>query len=89
MEAATCVNDLEPPAFSVLPSLRLLKERLQAEGRYDAVFMSGSGSTLVAVGGGGRAPAWAAEEGLFVAEGVRLTTREAGTWYAAADDVTR
>ncbi|KAL8055656.1 hypothetical protein ABFX02_04G069400 [Erythranthe guttata] len=47
-----CVNDLEAPAFEVLPSLKRLKQRIAAAGRgqYDAVFMSGSGSTIVAVG---------------------------------------
>nr|ABB88838.3 4-diphosphocytidyl-2-C-methyl-D-erythritol kinase [Stevia rebaudiana] len=47
-----CVNDLEPPAFEVLPSLKRLKQRVIAAGRgkYDSVFMSGSGSTIVGVG---------------------------------------
>ncbi|XP_047308026.1 4-diphosphocytidyl-2-C-methyl-D-erythritol kinase, chloroplastic/chromoplastic [Impatiens glandulifera] len=47
-----CVNDLEPPAFRVLPSLKRLKQRMIAAGRgqYNAVFMSGSGSTIVGVG---------------------------------------
>lgn len=47
-----CVNDLEPPAFEVLPSLKRLKQRVLAAGRgqFDAVFMSGSGSTIVGVG---------------------------------------
>jgi 4-diphosphocytidyl-2-C-methyl-D-erythritol kinase len=47
-----CVNDLEPPAFEVLPSLKRLKQRVKAasRGQYDAVFMSGSGSTIVGVG---------------------------------------
>ncbi|KAI8525935.1 hypothetical protein RHMOL_Rhmol13G0269300 [Rhododendron molle] len=47
-----CVNDLEPPAFEVLPSLKRLKQRVKAASRglYDAVFMSGSGSTIVGVG---------------------------------------
>nr|ABM89225.1 4-diphosphocytidyl-2-C-methyl-D-erythritol kinase [Picrorhiza kurrooa] len=47
-----CVNDLEIPAFEVLPSLKRLKQRIAAAGRgqYDAVFMSGSGSTIVGVG---------------------------------------
>ncbi|CAA2982602.1 4-diphosphocytidyl-2-C-methyl-D-erythritol kinase [Olea europaea subsp. europaea] len=47
-----CINDLEPPAFEVLPSLKRLKQRLVALGRgqYDAVFMSGSGSTIIGVG---------------------------------------
>ncbi|RVW28193.1 4-diphosphocytidyl-2-C-methyl-D-erythritol kinase, chloroplastic/chromoplastic [Vitis vinifera] len=39
-----CINDLEPPAFEVLPSLKRLKQRIIAasRGQYDAVFMSGS-----------------------------------------------
>ncbi|XP_059431044.1 4-diphosphocytidyl-2-C-methyl-D-erythritol kinase, chloroplastic/chromoplastic [Corylus avellana] len=47
-----CINDLEPPAFEVLPSLRRLKQRVIAasRGQYDAVFMSGSGSTIVGIG---------------------------------------
>ncbi|XP_073145354.1 4-diphosphocytidyl-2-C-methyl-D-erythritol kinase, chloroplastic/chromoplastic [Henckelia pumila] len=47
-----CVNDLESPAFEVLPSLKRLKQRIITAGRgqYDAVFMSGSGSTIVGVG---------------------------------------
>ncbi|XP_057479756.1 4-diphosphocytidyl-2-C-methyl-D-erythritol kinase, chloroplastic/chromoplastic [Actinidia eriantha] len=47
-----CVNDLEPPAFEVLPSLKRLKQRVIAasRGQYDAVFMSGSGSTIVGIG---------------------------------------
>jgi 4-diphosphocytidyl-2-C-methyl-D-erythritol kinase len=47
-----CVNDLEPPAFEVLPSLKRLKQRVVAagHGQYDAVFMSGSGSTIVGIG---------------------------------------
>lgn len=47
-----CVNDLEPPAFEVVPSLKRLKQRLitASRGQYDAVFMSGSGSTIVGIG---------------------------------------
>ncbi|THG18147.1 hypothetical protein TEA_018752 [Camellia sinensis var. sinensis] len=42
----------EPPAFEVLPSLKRLKQRIIAAGRgqFDAVFMSGSGSTIVGIG---------------------------------------
>ena len=83
MDASLCVNDLEPPAFTVLPKLAAMKARMAAdkERAYDAVFMSGSGSTLVGVGGGGKAPAWAAAEGNFVQEHVRLTVRQPGAWY--------
>jgi 4-diphosphocytidyl-2-C-methyl-D-erythritol kinase len=80
--ADVCVNDLEPPAFAVMPALAALKERLLASGRYSAVFMSGSGSTVVCVGDDD-APDWAAPEGLFVARAVRLTTRQPGKWYDA------
>lgn len=47
-----CINDLEPPAFEVLPALKRLKQRVRAasQGDYSAVFMSGSGSTIVGVG---------------------------------------
>ncbi|XWS52638.1 hypothetical protein CRYUN_Cryun11dG0088200 [Craigia yunnanensis] len=47
-----CINDLEPPAFEVLPSLKRLKHRVTVAGRgqYNAVFMSGSGSTIVGIG---------------------------------------
>ena len=37
-----CVNDLEAPAFAVMPELAQLKERLAGEGLYDAVFMTGA-----------------------------------------------
>ncbi|MEW5305142.1 MAG: hypothetical protein WDW36_007703 [Sanguina aurantia] len=47
-----CVNDLEQPAFDNLPQLAELKSRLIAEGgaQFSAVFMTGSGSTLVCAG---------------------------------------
>jgi len=63
------VNDLERPAFDRLPALGALKRRLAgaegdgATGRpFDAVFMSGSGSTIVCVGSDAP-PAWLAAEG--------------------------
>lgn len=43
------VNDLEPPAFEVSPELGDLKKYLQAQG-FEAVLMSGSGSTIYCVG---------------------------------------
>lgn len=45
-----CVNDLEIPAFEILPKLRQLKEKLKESNLYDAVFMTGSGSTIVCIG---------------------------------------
>ena len=77
------VNDLEAPAFSRLPQLAALKERLQAEDRYTSVFMTGSGSTLVAVGSDYR-PEWLKEpqyQDLFVTS-ARLITRSIDKWYS-------
>ncbi|KAL1515889.1 hypothetical protein AB1Y20_002504 [Prymnesium parvum] len=47
--SATFINDLEPPAFSVLPMLKNLREDLSKFG-FQAVMMSGSGSTLFCIG---------------------------------------
>lgn len=79
-----CVNDLEPPAFSKMPALLALKERLIKEGgdRFSAVFMTGSGSTIVCVGSD-EAPAFLSEpqyKNLFVAP-ARLIARKPGGWY--------
>jgi 4-diphosphocytidyl-2-C-methyl-D-erythritol kinase len=79
-----CVNDLEPPAFSLMPDLAAVRERLGGEPGFDAVFMTGSGSTVVGVGSHA-APAWLAEpeyEGWFVGR-ARLVAREEGAWYDA------
>lgn len=77
-----CVNDLEQPAFDNLPELLQLKQRLAAEGSYDAVFMTGSGSTIVCVGSD-TAPQWLSEQQykeLFVSP-TRLILRQPGGWY--------
>lgn len=77
-----CVNDLEQPAFDNLPELLQLKQRLQAEGSYEAVFMTGSGSTIVCVGSD-TAPQWLSEpqyKELFVSP-TRMIVRQAGGWY--------
>ncbi|KAL9263812.1 4-diphosphocytidyl-2-C-methyl-D-erythritol kinase, chloroplastic/chromoplastic-like protein [Drosera capensis] len=80
-----CINDLESPAFQVLPSLKQLKERiLEANtGQYDAVFMSGSGSTIVGVGSQ-EAPRFVYDEneyqGVFIS-GATFITREQNQWY--------
>jgi len=46
---AKYVNDLEPPAFRVMPELKQMKEELQAC-NFKVVQMSGSGSTIFALG---------------------------------------
>ncbi|XP_019418080.1 PREDICTED: 4-diphosphocytidyl-2-C-methyl-D-erythritol kinase, chloroplastic-like [Lupinus angustifolius] len=80
-----CINDLEPPAFEVLPSLKQLKQRITAAGRgeYDAVFMSGSGSTIVGVGSPDP-PQFLYDDveyqDVFLSDAYFLT-REANQWY--------
>ncbi|ESQ50058.1 hypothetical protein EUTSA_v10002004mg [Eutrema salsugineum] len=80
-----CVNDLELPAFQVLPSLRRLKQRIIASGRgeYDAVFMSGSGSTIVGIGSPDP-PQFIyddeAYKNVFLSE-ANFMTREDNEWY--------
>ena len=80
--ADLCVNDLEQPAFDTLPELRQLKERLQATGLYDAVFMTGSGSTIVCVGSD-EVPEFVAEDSSLFKASTRLLTRQEGSWYQA------
>lgn len=80
-----CVNDLEPPAFEVLPSLKKLKQRILAAGRgqYDAVLMSGSGSTIVGIGSPDPPQFIYDEEeytGVFVSE-AHFLTRGENQWY--------
>lgn len=80
-----CINDLEPPAFEVLPSLRRLKQRIIAasRGQYDAVFMSGSGSTIVGIGSPDP-PQFIYDDNdyqdVFLSE-ARFITREENQWY--------
>nr|UYR28638.1 4-diphosphocytidyl-2-C-methyl-D-erythritol kinase [Andrographis alata] len=80
-----CVNDLETPAFDVLPSLKRLKQRIAAAGRgqYDAVFMSGSGSTIVGVGSPDPPQFIFDDEeynGVFLSE-ANFITRSENQWY--------
>jgi len=79
------VNDLEQPAFANLPVLKSLKQRLLAEGRkkYDAVWMSGSGSTIVCWGSAD-APNFLYDEDDWedaVIQPARLLVRKPGQWY--------
>ena len=48
-DTAQYVNDLEPPAFELRPELKKLREALTAYG-FQNVMMSGSGSTIFAIG---------------------------------------
>lgn len=81
------VNDLEQPAFDILPELQSLKRRLSEEssGRFSAVFMTGSGSTIVCAGCD-QPPEFLKEDG-FVAntfvQSARLLRRVGNQWYAA------
>ncbi|KAL4530060.1 hypothetical protein Ndes2526A_g04795 [Nannochloris sp. 'desiccata'] len=79
-----CVNDLEQPAFDRLPALQELKSRLQEQGEFTSVFMTGSGSTIVGVGSD-KAPEFlkgAEYNELFISP-ARLIVRKPGEWYAA------
>jgi len=84
-----CVNDLEAPAFSVVPELARLKKRLQAalRNKCDAVFMSGSGSTIVCMGSD-EVPGFLYDEDgyedVFISP-ARLLTRQPGEWYQPAE----
>lgn len=78
------INDLEQPAFDCLPELKALKDRLAAEGDFDSVFMTGSGSTIVGIGSD-TVPAFLVDDpaykDVFVSP-ARLLTREGNTWYS-------
>ncbi|ONI14215.1 hypothetical protein PRUPE_4G269400 [Prunus persica] len=80
-----CINDLEPPAFEVLPSLKRLKQRVLAasRGQYGAVFMSGSGSTIVGIGSPDP-PQFVYDDDeyrdVFLSE-ANFLTREENNWY--------
>lgn len=85
MPQSLAVNDLEQPAFDNLPELLALKQRLQKDSPgsgFSAVFMTGSGSTLVCMGGESK-PAFLDEKAysdLFVSP-ARLIVRKPGSWY--------
>jgi 4-diphosphocytidyl-2-C-methyl-D-erythritol kinase len=77
---ALCVNDLEQPAFDTLPALLELKTKLQGTGLYEAVFMTGSGSTIVCTGSD-QVPPFVEENGSLFTASTRLMVREPGQWY--------
>ncbi|XP_074295769.1 4-diphosphocytidyl-2-C-methyl-D-erythritol kinase, chloroplastic [Silene latifolia] len=84
-----CINDLESPAFQVLPSLRRLKQRIIAasRGQYDAVFMSGSGSTIVGIGSPDPPQFIYDDEGykdVFLSDATFITRKE-NQWYREPD----
>lgn len=73
-------NDLEEPAFQVLPSLRTLKSQLQQNG-FSTVLMSGAGSSLFCLGDG-KVPQDLWSESVVFAN--RTENRETGNfnWYS-------
>lgn len=77
-----CVNDLEQPAFDRLPALLALKDRLKSTGQFSAVFMTGSGSTIVGMGSD-QVPNFLSDpqyQDLFISP-ARLIVRQPGEWY--------
>jgi 4-diphosphocytidyl-2-C-methyl-D-erythritol kinase len=84
---AVCINDLEAPAFTVLPELAELKESLKkaTADKNTVVFMSGSGSTIVIVGDD-EVPAFVAEDETLFKAPTRLITRKPGEWYVPTLD---
>lgn len=80
-----CVNDLEQPAFDKLPQLKELKDRLGSTGQFSAVFMTGSGSTIVCIGDE-KVPDFLKEEpqykDLFISP-AKFITRHNNQWYDA------
>ena len=84
---AVCINDLEAPAFTVLPELAELKESLKqaTADKNTIVFMSGSGSTIVIVGDDD-VPAFVAEDETLFKAPTRLITRKPGEWYVPTLD---
>lgn len=76
MEKKVYFNDLEPAAFSLLPSLKLFKEELINSG-FHTVLMSGSGSAFFCIGPG-RPPHDA------FSKQVNLLNREIDRWYTVA-----
>ncbi|VFR02657.1 unnamed protein product [Cuscuta campestris] len=80
-----CINDLEYPAFDVLPSLKRLKQQMvvASQGKYDAIFMSGSGSTMVGIGSPDPPPFVYDDEeynDVFLS-GANFITRASNQWY--------
>ena len=80
-----CVNDLEAPAFSELPELLELKNKLVEACSETVVFMSGSGSTIVVVGNDAVPKFVADDPDLFKAQ-TRLITRKKGEWFAPSTE---
>lgn len=87
MSQQLAVNDLEQPAFDILPELEALKGRLIEESgdSFSAVFMTGSGSTIVCAGSD-QPPEFLRADAAYVdtfVRSARLITRAGDEWYTA------
>lgn len=80
MHPELCINDLEPPAFNALPALGSIKQRLQESSASEAVFMSGSGSTMLCWGAP-EVPSWAADDGNMYTATCSPVLRSLDDWY--------
>jgi len=78
------INDLEPPAFSVVPELAALKEELEEVEGFTCVMMSGSGTSIFCLGEPKDLDAFQADFGnreelsVFSTE---FINREDGVWF--------
>tara|TARA_B100001769_G_scaffold126199_1_gene98585 strand:- start:385 stop:1743 length:1359 start_codon:yes stop_codon:yes gene_type:complete len=80
------INDLERPAFSKLPELGELKDKLIDATKEDGavVFMSGSGSTIVLLGTD-TVPKFAMEDDDLFKSKARLISRKKGEWFVPSN----
>lgn len=70
-----CFNDLEPPAFALLPALAQMKQNLQVQG-HRQVLLAGSGTSLFCLGEGPRPHA-----GSYEVYQAKFVNRTADRWY--------
>ena len=72
---AIYINDLEKPAFILMPELALLKKKLQSQG-FKVVMMSGSGTSFFCIGGDS-----SPKDDDFSCFRVNFLRRQSNSWY--------
>lgn len=76
-----CVNDLQAPAESLLPEVAHLRRELLDSRAFDAVFVSGSGSTVVGLGSDAPPASLAGVLRGKTVVRARMIQRAEGEWY--------